>query len=144
MIIGHWILDENGEPVPEPDLLTWALWFEHAHLRRAAFTRVAPHLSVSTIFLGIDHNFLETGPPILWETMVFYNGKSNEMRRYASRSAAMAGHQAMVEKWRRHWRWRWVLDPLEWLLLRWTRATWWIRRRIRQLKEWWKRWRIFG
>lgn len=27
---------------------------------------------VSTVFLGLDHNYSETGPPILWETMVFH------------------------------------------------------------------------
>ena len=87
MVEGHWILDEHGEPVPEPDLLVWAKWFE-GKFRRVAFTEIGPHFAVSTVFLGLDHNFAKLGPPILWETMVFRNGESEEMRRYSSRFAA--------------------------------------------------------
>ena len=139
MVHGHWILDENGDPVPEPDLLIWAEWFEHGDRRRVAWTEISPHMAVSTIFLGLDHNFARAGPPILWETMTFRNGKGADMRRYASRFAAIAGHEVMVAAMRRRWRWRWVLDPWEWLELRWQRLRWWFMYQARRLEKWGKR-----
>jgi len=62
-------------PVPEPDLLTWAMWMETGD-RHVRHTRVGPYF-VSTIFLGLDHNHFRyldpenSGPPILFETMVY-------------------------------------------------------------------------
>jgi hypothetical protein len=60
-------------PVPEPDLLTWAESFEHCD-RHVAKTRVLDLCEVSTIFLGIDHNWSREGPPVLFETMIFWGG----------------------------------------------------------------------
>lgn len=56
-------------PVREPDAARWADWFESAdrYVRR---TRVGPYLTVSTVFLGVDHGHF-SGPPLLFETMVF-------------------------------------------------------------------------
>ena len=53
---------------------------------------------VSTVFLGLDHQFGK-GPPILWETMVF-GGKHNhdQDRCSGSREQAEAMHQKMVNK----------------------------------------------
>lgn len=133
---GRFILDENGEPVPEPDLMRWAQWFE-GEFRRLARTEISPQLFVSTVFLGLDHNFGQTGPPILWETMVFRNrGNGREEQdtwRYSSRAAALAGHAAAVKHWRRRWGWRWILDPWEWLTLRWMRVYWHSRRKLKAL-----------
>lgn len=53
---------------------------------------------VSTVFLGLDHNFRAAGPPILWETLVFGGVLDGEMRRYASREAALLGHQEMCAR----------------------------------------------
>lgn len=65
----NYVLDERGEPQRCEDTLTWARWLESAD-RHVASTEVG-RLWVSTVFLGIDHNFFDEGPPILWETMVF-------------------------------------------------------------------------
>lgn len=40
--------------------------------RRVALTTLGDKVEVSTVFLGVDHNFYGEGPPILFETMVFY------------------------------------------------------------------------
>lgn len=61
-----YILD-GKTPVPA-DLMTWATWFEKAD-RHVARTVIGPYL-VSTIFLGLDHQF-GNGPPLLFETMIF-------------------------------------------------------------------------
>lgn len=63
----HYLLDENHQPQPV-DLLVWAKWFETSD-RHVRLTRVGPY-TVSTVFMGLDHNFFHQGPPILFETMV--------------------------------------------------------------------------
>ena len=62
-----YILD-GTTPVPA-SLLTWAQWYETAE-RHVADTWVTPTVRVSTVFLGLDHQFGE-GPPLLFETMAF-------------------------------------------------------------------------
>ncbi len=48
---GRYILDANGNPVAEPDLMTWARWFETSRdVRRVAMDEVGD-TTVSTIFL---------------------------------------------------------------------------------------------
>ncbi len=61
----------EGHEVKQPaDVLEWGRYFEKAD-RHVAKTDVGPFW-VSTVFLGIDHQFGE-GPPLLFETMVFRN-----------------------------------------------------------------------
>ena len=67
---GYYILDGTHEPVPVTDVLAWAHWHEMTD-RRVALTAVTPTIEVSTVFLGLDHNFSGHGPPLLFETMVF-------------------------------------------------------------------------
>ena len=88
-----YILDEHGSPVPEPDLMKWAQWFETAnrHLARD----VIGDVTVSTVFLGINHRFGE-GEPLLFETMVFGGPFDQEQRRYSRRIDAFAGHADLV------------------------------------------------
>lgn len=51
---------------------------------------------ISTVFLVIDHGLGNV--PILWETMVFGGPLDMEQERYASREAALEGHQAMTAR----------------------------------------------
>jgi len=96
-------LDDNGEPVgadlDDPRLIEW---FSHSWEPGPRSKRVAEnevdHYWVSTVFLSIDHAFLD-GPPVLWETMVFdrETGESDlYCEGYASREAAMQGHARVV------------------------------------------------
>lgn len=89
-------LNASGKPVPEPDLITWARWFESAD--RTVGSDQIGESRVSTVFLGLDHNFGE-GPPVLWETMVFGGELEGEQNRCAgSREQAEAMHAKMVER----------------------------------------------
>jgi hypothetical protein len=100
MIIRKYILNKNGESVPCDDLVVWAQWFEHAN-RMVKETYVGD-LCVSTVFLGLDHNWDE-GPPIFWETMVF-DQKREEVdidRCAGNREQAEAMHELMVIKYER-------------------------------------------
>ena len=95
----HYILDENGNPVPEPDLLTWAKWFGDLEKTRVASDMIGQtggeQIHVSTIFLGIDHGF-GTSDPVLWETMIFGGYHDQYQERYTSREDAVVGHAAAV------------------------------------------------
>lgn len=95
MSLKHWILDDEGRPI-QVDLLTWAKWFG-TRKRVLAFETVGQNM-ISTIFLGIDHNFEEGGPPVLWETMSFGAKLNNEMLRCAgTKEQAEAMHEEMVK-----------------------------------------------
>lgn len=99
-IMDRYILDDQGEPVPCPDLMEWARWL--AHGRHLAHDQVGD-LEVSTVFLGIDHSFHGGGPPVLWETMIFHRGSRQTaldgyQERYASRESALRGHADAVAK----------------------------------------------
>jgi hypothetical protein len=60
----------NGHtPVLEPDMPVWGKWMETAD-RHVNETTIGV-LRISTIFLGIDHNFFDGQPPRLFETMIF-------------------------------------------------------------------------
>jgi hypothetical protein len=65
--------------------------------RRLAHDTVAPGLTVSTVFLGIDHQW-GSGPPLIFETMVFHDGDGEDCFRYATWDDAMAGHRATVAR----------------------------------------------
>jgi hypothetical protein len=71
-ILGLYILDPeigNGQvPIPCDDFLVWAEWMAIAD-RRVALDMVGT-IRLSTIFIGLDHQFSE-GPPLLFETMAF-------------------------------------------------------------------------
>ena len=101
MGIGKYILDGDGNPKPERSLLKWAMWLEHSHLSKGKDNRIVQQdrvggVSISTVFLGLDHNF-DDGPPVLWETMVFGGEHNQYQRRYASRDDAVIGHMEAVE-----------------------------------------------
>lgn len=93
-----WIL-EGPDPV-EVTIEEWGLWFEtHDEERIVARTKLGLRktILVSTVFLGMDHNFWGEGPPILFETMVFRDGHGDEQRRYATWQEAYDGHYEMVK-----------------------------------------------
>lgn len=98
---GNYILDKDGNPVPEPDVMKWARWFGETE-RHVAMTEIRG-CRISTVFLGIDHRFLGDGPPILWETMVFGGEFDQLQERYSSLEDAKRGHDAIVGKVTRHY-----------------------------------------
>lgn len=99
-MIDNYILNERGEPEPCGDMMRWAIWFETDErrvVRKQTFMAGEPpvEVTVSTVFLGIDHGW-GMGAPVLWETMVF--GPEGEFQlRYTSREAAINGHNQVVD-----------------------------------------------
>lgn len=105
---GYYILDEEGQP-KRVDLMEWAFWFQTADRSVERFERDG--YWVSTVFLGLDHNFSGNGPPMLFETMAFddvrevreFNGRLYRMHgeamlceRYSTRDNALIGHERHV------------------------------------------------
>lgn len=66
-ILGQYIL-VGKEPVPEPDPIKWAKWFETAD--RVVRREEVDGVTISTVFLGLDHEY-NGGEPLLFETMIF-------------------------------------------------------------------------
>jgi hypothetical protein len=100
---GRYILDAHGDPQPCHDLIEWAMWFETSRdVRKVALDQIGPY-TVSTIFLALDFSFVPmtdplTYEPVLWETIVFAGDSPIAQRRYASREAAISGHQEFVRE----------------------------------------------
>lgn len=88
-----YILD--GHKVVEcSDLMKWATWFETAD-RHVDKTMVGD-IKISTVFLGLDHNFSD-GEPQLFETMIFGGDFDQEMWRWPTWEEAEKGHARTVE-----------------------------------------------
>lgn len=75
--LDRYILDEQGNPVIEPDPLKWAKWFEESlkpdnEQRQIADTTFG-NIRISTVFLSLPHISKEPGNDdiMLYETMVF-------------------------------------------------------------------------
>ncbi len=92
MTFDKYILND-GIPIPV-DFQTWSIWFEKAD--RVIARTTIKEMIVSTVFLGLNHNFTDTGPPLLFETLVFGGKYADEMERYATLDDALAGHERMV------------------------------------------------
>lgn len=82
--------------VPSDDPKAWARMFEGT-ARIVAKTRIGG-CEISTVFLGLDHNFGSGGLPILFETMVFRGGSGEECERCETWEQAEAQHAEMVAK----------------------------------------------
>jgi hypothetical protein len=110
--LGKYILNDDGQAVPCDNSMAWALWYESAQTERTrqlALTRIDNHTFVSTVFIGIDHNWSSSGDPVLWETMIFGDGGESNgyQRRYSSREAALTGHREACDLFgnpSRYWR----------------------------------------
>jgi hypothetical protein len=88
----------NGEP------LTLRQWADllGSNKRRVALDALTwgtvSAMRISTVYLGIDHNFLLTGPPLIFETMVFgEEGWADEAcYRWSTLDEAQRGHEKVV------------------------------------------------
>lgn len=94
----RYILNANGEPVEEPDLIKWGRWLQKADRKIAEHDIGDCH--VSTVFMGLNHQY-GPGPPLVFETMVFGpddHPLNQEMARYATRGQALSGHHMMCDR----------------------------------------------
>lgn len=104
----RYILDNAGNVIPCPDLMKWGTWmqedFESGNKKRQIANTKVGELTVSTVFLGLDHTFIRNSrvsEPVLWETMIFGVGSLTltdfaPEERYTSKEDALKGHAVMV------------------------------------------------
>lgn len=95
--IGAYILDENNNPVPEPDTLKWAEWFETAGEKRIVAQDRFDGYFVSTVFLALDNSF-GGHIPMLWETMVWKDDADIYLDRHSTYEYALKAHREVVER----------------------------------------------
>jgi hypothetical protein len=97
MTLDHYVLDGHVPKAVSWD--EWVLWnadgFEAR--RRVAFDDLGAGVTVSTVFLGLDHQF-GSGPPLLFETMIFGGQLDEFQARYSTWDQAIAGHAKAVKR----------------------------------------------
>jgi hypothetical protein len=91
----YYVLDGKGKPVVENDSLKFHLWYKDSEFQRTIIWQEFDDVVISTIFLGINHQF-GCGPPLLYETMVFGGRLDGTQQRYETELEAVEGHTALV------------------------------------------------
>jgi hypothetical protein len=107
----------DGTPYPEgiPGIIEASKDLKPEN-QRVAFDKLDNGVEVSTVWLGLDHNWVEGRRPLIFETMLFVpqykrtviNGKVwesdkesiGEQWRYATEEEAIRGHKMLVKKWK--------------------------------------------
>lgn len=87
-----WYCIDNGKPRKCRTHADLTMAFANRDVKK---TKVGEQL-VSTVFLALDHNYTEKGPPVLFETMVF--PECDICVRYCTKEEAEKGHGEVVEK----------------------------------------------
>ena len=91
----HYILTKDKK-IKQVSLMTWAKWFEGED--RIVKREVVGKFTISTVFLGIDHNFSDKGKKLLFETMVF-GDEEQYQERYSTYQEALEGHEKISKKY---------------------------------------------
>ncbi len=107
----------DGTPYPsgEAGFFEWARDMQNDELKRVALDNLANGIEVSTIWLGLDHNFGSRSRPLIFETMLFvpqhkefevfgrkmvFDRESiGKQWRYSTEEEAIRGHKMLVKKW---------------------------------------------
>ncbi len=109
--IGHWVptgpdgsvardmyFDPDGNEI---DMMTWARMSGDRgsdgpwRVNETIITRGLRRCS--TVWVGLNYNFLHDGPPLIYETMIFGGRLDGVGERYATRAQAEAGHARYVQ-----------------------------------------------
>lgn len=103
--------DRQGQPI---SLMTWARLLENWDYKRVRRTKLGhPRTKVlSAVWLGLDHNFRDEGPPLLFETMLFGRDfRELGMWRWSTEEDARIGHMLIADLYqynyrqrRQHWK----------------------------------------
>ena len=106
------------------DPIKWARWFENNKNRIVKQDLLSNGYWVSTVFLGLDHNFASKSKPLIFETMIFdklfktdYPGLDLDMDRYSTWNQAIKGHKKLLNKYKYKNLFRvplfWILNKLK-------------------------------
>lgn len=109
----------DGTPYPDgkDGLFEWTRDCQNYEYRRVALDKLPNGVEISTVWLGIDHNYGQNSRPLIFETMLFVPQKSEykdpfsgriwkhdresigEQWRYSTEEEALRGHKMLVKKW---------------------------------------------
>lgn len=97
----YYKLDENKNAVP-CSFCEWIKGLEELHGKNTKHVAedIIDGKWISTIWLGLDHNWCDNGPPLIFETMVFIeNGSGQEIycERYSTWQEAEEGHKHAMQ-----------------------------------------------
>ena len=86
--------DRDGRPLA--DIMEYARLFADKSYQIIEQTDVDEDVRVSTVWLGIDHNFFGEGPPLIFETMIFGGNHDEYQWRWATEDEARFAHEKIV------------------------------------------------
>jgi len=90
-----YVLDNESNPVKTQNIEEWCEWFS-THQTQIGCDTVRD-VTISTVFLGIDHNYSGVGDPLLFETMIFPpHSIDRRIMRCTTHRDAVALHEAAV------------------------------------------------
>lgn len=86
-----WYFNWQGKPISQDQ---WsALYMLERHVAKTDLGELG---KVSTVWLGLNHAF-DSGPPLIFETMIFGGPMDEYMDRYSTEEEAKAGHEFAVQ-----------------------------------------------
>lgn len=90
--------DQDCKPITYEE---WIESFKDISYKIIKKDNVGPYI-ISTVWLGINHQFLPAESPMIFETMIFCEDKKDElyheMQRYTYKEQAIEGHDEMVQR----------------------------------------------
>lgn len=89
--------DREGHPIT---MAQYGVLHGDKEYVQVARTEFGSDVLVSTVWLGIDHQFGD-GPPLIFETMVFGGHLDGEQDRYSTEREARDGHHVMCDRVRK-------------------------------------------
>jgi hypothetical protein len=97
----YYKLDKNNKVIP-CSLMEWAKFLEDGKNTRRKIVKQSEINDkwISTVFIGLDHQWMEDGPLHIFETMVFDSkkcGKDIYLDRYSTWNEALLGHEKAIQ-----------------------------------------------
>ncbi len=94
-----YILDKDGNPkkATRAERIAWWGHPKRNEWRQISYTKIGD-CAISTVFLMFDHNDYDTGPPLIFETMVLSGPREGKFKRYSTKASALIGHEQVVAK----------------------------------------------
>lgn len=101
-----YILQPDHSVVACDDLMVWARTFETTF--RNVNQSYIGDVKISTVFLGVDHNYCADGPPLVFETMIFGGQYDQYQERCSTYLEACKQHDVAVRLVKRSAYGRWI------------------------------------
>lgn len=98
-MFSYYVLGQNHEVIPTKSVLRWAEMMESAD--RVVGKTMVGETRVSTVFLGLNHGFLDSSRPLFFETMVFGGPLDQGQWRCGTWEEAEAQHREVVKQVKR-------------------------------------------